>query len=74
MGMTEVYENEGEDEKPLEPNQYKWDKVCPLFISCLPDDRGHFAQSELVRHNYFVMQVNQLIFFFFFLNGSFTLF
>lgn len=40
----------------LQKNYYKWDKVCPLFMSCIPDDRGHFAQTELIRDHQFIMQ------------------
>lgn len=57
MGMEEVPLDEDGAEQPLQENQYRWDKVCPLFMSCIPRDRGEFAQSEIVKNNYFIMQV-----------------
>ncbi|XP_037908651.1 uncharacterized protein LOC119650170 isoform X2 [Hermetia illucens] len=56
MGMEEVPLDEDGAEQPLQQNQYRWDKVCPLFMSCIPRDRGEFAQSEIVKNNYFIMQ------------------
>lgn len=44
----------------LQQNHYKWDKVCPLFMSCVPQDRGQFSETELVRNEKFVMQVGIL--------------
>lgn len=41
---------------PLQSLHYKWDKVCPLFIGCVPADRGRFSRTELVRDDHFVMQ------------------
>lgn len=43
-------------ESPLKQNHFKWDKLCPLFLSCIPEERGLFAQTDLIRENQFVMQ------------------
>lgn len=44
-------------EVALELHHFKWDKVCPLFLSCIPPDRGVFAQGNLVKKQKFIMQV-----------------
>ncbi|XP_055384339.1 uncharacterized protein LOC129613998 [Condylostylus longicornis] len=56
MGLIEVNQQDTIEEKPLLSNQYKWDKVCPLFLSCLPSDRSEFAKSDLVKSNCFILQ------------------
>lgn len=43
-------------ESALKQNHFKWDKLCPLFLSCIPEERGIFAQTDLIRENQFVMQ------------------
>lgn len=45
-------------EVALKLHHFKWDKVCPLFLSCIPPDRGLFAQSDLVRKQNFIMLVS----------------
>ncbi|KAI9588714.1 hypothetical protein GQX74_004559 [Glossina fuscipes] len=35
---------------------FAWDTVCPLFISCVPQDRNEFTKSGLVIGNYFILQ------------------
>lgn len=37
-------------------NSFKFDLVCPLFAQCLPENRGTFAQTELVREFKFILQ------------------
>lgn len=44
-------------ETVLQRFHYKWDKVCPMFVSCVPEDRGQFSETELVRNDKFIMQV-----------------
>lgn len=45
-------------EVALQLHHFKWDKVCPLFLSCIPQDRGVFAQGDLVKKQKFILQVN----------------
>lgn len=45
-------------EEPLDKSHFKWDKLCPLFLSCIPLDRSQFAKSQLMQDNQFIMQVN----------------
>lgn len=54
-GFIESFEQES-GEVPLQKYYYKWDKLCPLFMSCIPEDRGRFAQTELIRDSQFIMQ------------------
>lgn len=56
LGFLEVDQGDSMTEMPLEPNRYKWDKVCPLFLSCLPANRSEFARSEFVRNHNFILQ------------------
>ncbi|XP_037820397.1 uncharacterized protein LOC119609621 [Lucilia sericata] len=45
-----------ENETELQTAQFKWDNVCPLFLSCIPVDRSEFTKSDLVVKHYFIMQ------------------
>lgn len=56
LGFQEVEESDSMTEMPLKSNSYKWDKLCPLFMSCLPANRSEFARSEFVRNNNFILQ------------------
>lgn len=58
LGLVECPETSA-GESPLQIGQFKWDKVCPMFISCIPIDRSEFMQSELFTKYYFIMQVSQ---------------
>ncbi|XP_039966403.1 uncharacterized protein LOC120778596 [Bactrocera tryoni] len=40
----------------LDTNHYRWDNVCPLFVSCVPQDKGEFTKSKIVTQHYFVIQ------------------
>nr|XP_036216388.1 uncharacterized protein LOC106617935 [Bactrocera oleae] len=40
----------------LDTNHYRWDNVCPLFVSCVPQDKGAFTKSKLVTQHYFIIQ------------------
>ncbi|KAM7356317.1 putative methyltransferase NSUN7 [Cochliomyia hominivorax] len=40
----------------LKTSQFKWDTICPLFLSCIPTDRSEFTKSDLVVKNYFIIQ------------------
>lgn len=40
----------------LEYHHFKFDNVCPLFLQCLPENRGEFAQTELVVELKLVLQ------------------
>lgn len=55
-GFNESEETET-GESPLKLNHFKWDKMCTLFLSCIPEDRGRFAQTDLIKQNKFIMQV-----------------
>lgn len=55
-GLIESEEVE-RGEVALKLHHFKWDKVCPLFLSCIPPDRGIFAQGDLVKKQKFIMQV-----------------
>lgn len=37
-------------------NSLQFDPVCPLFVQCLPENRGEFAQTDLVRKFQLVFQ------------------
>lgn len=54
-GLLESEETE-DGEQPLAFNHFKWDKTCLLFMSCIPQDRSHFAKSKLIKNNEFIMQ------------------
>lgn len=56
IGFIESDETE-DGEVPLKQCYFKWDKLCPLFLSCIPLDRSQFAQSGLMRKQQFIMQV-----------------
>uniref|UniRef100_A0A1I8NPD8 Uncharacterized protein n=1 Tax=Stomoxys calcitrans TaxID=35570 RepID=A0A1I8NPD8_STOCA len=45
-----------DSDQELNKSQFKWDTVCPLFLSCIPLDRNEFAKSELVQGNLFIIQ------------------
>lgn len=55
-GFIESEEME-DGEVPLKQCHFKWDKLCPLFLSCIPLDRSRFAKSVLMREHQFIMQV-----------------
>ncbi|XP_067645944.1 uncharacterized protein [Eurosta solidaginis] len=40
----------------LDINHYRWDNVCPLFVSCVPKDKGEFTKSKLVTQHYIIIQ------------------
>jgi len=67
MGFSETFEDENASD-PLHLNEYKWDKICPQFLSCIPSDRTLFAQSDFIKANYFIMQVRKFYSFFYFNN------
>ncbi|XP_036325938.1 uncharacterized protein LOC118738974 [Rhagoletis pomonella] len=47
---------ESENVHGLETDHYRWDNVCPLFISCVPQNKGEFTKSKLVTKHYFIIQ------------------
>lgn len=55
-------ESEETDDGEVRLKQYhfKFDKLCPLFVSCIPMDRSQFAKSVLMKDNQFIMQVGNL--------------
>lgn len=57
MGLREINKNLSLREEPLRTNQYKWDKACPLFISCLPANRRKFESCKLIKNFCFIEQV-----------------
>lgn len=59
-GFLESTETD-EGQVALRQNHFKWDKVCPLFLSCIPSDRSQFAKSSMMKEHQFIMQVNWLI-------------
>lgn len=56
-GFFESEETE-DGEVALKQSHFKFDKLCPLFVSCIPIDRGQFAKSVLMKDHQFIMQVN----------------
>lgn len=55
MGFTETKEI-GEFVNPLKSNFYKFDKLCPQFLTCIPIDRFEFSQSPLIKNQDFIVQ------------------
>lgn len=55
LGLTET-PDDGMYTKPLEINQYKFDKLCPQFLTCLPLDRSSFAKCDIIKNNDFITQ------------------
>lgn len=55
LGFSET-PDDGKFTKALEMNQFKFDKLCPQFLTCLPSDRTSFAQCDLIKCNDFIMQ------------------
>ncbi|XP_031633541.1 uncharacterized protein LOC116347169 [Contarinia nasturtii] len=55
IGFLESEEAEN-GEVPLKQLYFKFDKLCPLFLSCIPLDRSEFAKSVLMKENLFIMQ------------------
>lgn len=58
IGFIESEETE-DGEVSLVQSQFKWDKLCPLFLSCIPLDRSLFAKSVLMREHQFIMQARK---------------
>lgn len=56
IGFIESDETD-EGEVSLKQCHFKWDKLCPLFLSCIPSDRSQFAKSNVMRDSQFIMQV-----------------
>ncbi|XP_055856969.1 uncharacterized protein LOC129919895 isoform X2 [Episyrphus balteatus] len=56
LGLSEVNQGDNLTEQPLKENQYKWDRICPLFLSILPLDRSAFAQTDFIRNHFLIMQ------------------
>lgn len=56
IGFFESEETE-DGEVSLKQSFFKWDKLCPLFLSCIPLDRSQFAKSILMKDHQFIMQV-----------------
>lgn len=56
IGFFESEETE-DGEVSLKQSFFKWDKLCPLFLSCIPLDRSQFAKSILMKDRQFIMQV-----------------
>lgn len=54
-GFIETPDND-EFIRPLQINYYKFDKICPQFLTCIPMDRGIFAQCNLIKNYNFIMQ------------------
>ncbi|XP_055694802.1 uncharacterized protein LOC129796701 isoform X2 [Lutzomyia longipalpis] len=40
----------------LSLNQFKWDRVCPFYMQCLPENRGLLAQTPLIKDFMFILQ------------------
>lgn len=59
-------EETDDGEVALKQCHFKWDKLCPLFLSCIPLDRSLFAKSQLMKENQFIMQVIKSTFDYFF--------
>lgn len=60
IGFSESEETD-DGEVALKQSHFKWDKLCPLFLSCIPMDRSQFAKSILMKDNQFIMQVRRMI-------------
>ncbi|XP_059608104.1 uncharacterized protein LOC132255948 [Phlebotomus argentipes] len=37
-------------------NQFKWDRVCPFYMQCLPANRGLLAQTPFIKDFMFILQ------------------
>lgn len=59
-GFIELEETD-DGEVALKQCHFKWDKLCPLFLSCIPLDRSQFAKSVLMKEQQFIMQVAQYL-------------
>lgn len=42
--------------EPLALNQFKWDRVCPFYMQCLPENRGLLAQTPFIKDFMFILQ------------------
>lgn len=56
IGFVESTDTD-DGEEALKQSHFKLDKLCPLFLSCIPLDRSEFAKSHLMQDNQFIMQV-----------------
>lgn len=54
--MTEIQSGRSEKIPGLKRNQFRWDKLCPRFISCFPHDRSNFAGSEMIQRHELILQ------------------
>lgn len=59
IGFVESMDTD-DGEEPLKQSHFKFDKLCPLFLSCIPLDRSQFAKSHLMQDNQFIMQVKRI--------------
>lgn len=54
-GFSESQDNEF-GEVPLTRCAFKWDKLCPFFVSCFPSDRSEFSKSTMITSHQLIMQ------------------
>lgn len=40
----------------LSLRKFKWDKLCPFFLSCYPESRSELARCNMVKNHEFIMQ------------------
>lgn len=54
-GFSESQDNEL-GEVALAKYAFKWDKLCPFFVSCFPADRSEFSKSTMITSHQLIMQ------------------
>lgn len=55
-GFVESPDNE-HGEVALASSYFKWDKLCPFFVTCFPCDRSAFSKSTMITCNQLILQV-----------------
>jgi hypothetical protein len=46
----------GKNGKGLPPYSFKWDKLCPHFIYCFPENKSEFSKLDLLRSGDLILQ------------------
>ncbi|GAB0093934.1 Ubiquitin-protein ligase E3A, N-terminal zinc-binding domain [Sergentomyia squamirostris] len=55
-GFTETPITANGKYEDLSLNQFKWDRVCPFYMQCLPTNRGLLAQTPFIKDFMFILQ------------------
>lgn len=58
IGLTESPFPKDKYEKPvaIKRNQFRFDKLCPQFLSCFPYDRSKFTRIEMIQRHELILQ------------------